>query len=1163
MVSITLALGFAGGVDAAKQTDRKPEEVSTFVWHMPSRFDGRLDKRERLDVTQPWEVHEGPWTIYLRVIRDACDAEATFEWKSGNGEKLKPEPLGPCRFALTVPRQGKRQIRLRATVGGKRFKPVTQTIVVRDRLIVAIGDSVAAGEGVPEKPSLLGSARWQSARCHRSGRAGVALAARQIEDDDGRSSVTFVHLACSGAEVPVGLLGPYGGAERRSAEPPLEPQVSVLERIARKRKIDAVLLSVGGNDVNFSGIATFCALVPDDDCFAEALPREYGGNGTRTVRKSVKRWLKRLSTRYDYLGKRLDNVRGKPPVYAIEYFDPTHDESGRTCKKIIASIGEEEAEQARTRILEPLNARIRTAANDHDWSLVDGIAANFRNHGYCAGGQRWVKTLLSSIRDLGGWAYRHRGTLHPNGPGQEVIGNLVAADLEHDLYPNRDFPARPFPAAVENGDGISTLAVVGIAIGALLLGPALLSPALMLAPGALLGTLLVLGWSSVSPLLLGLVLGVLILVNPGGSRRGALSTAASVSLPDNSTPLTDAAAPLVKLAKTARPLLLPLFVVLAIGTVTWSPLIQIPVAAALVVAAWKLIIVPEARKSEVTEWRRSRREIGLQTAIVFGLGVAVIVVARIAGFESPVIEALGDIASGLLALAIFLWVFAILLRLFSFMTTPLRAVLAVLLGLAMLVMAAGVGALPGADVVGDSWLELAKYLGLAALALLAIDAATSVRAGIRRRAAFRRDQSASQSAGKTAERNSLQRRIARYGLGAAGVAAAVLALSTGWGLIAASEKGSAENPPEEESADARRLLPAATSGDGGLELARRYAPVLVFSEGERWGPSRVDDYVDGATLSGPGEGPTEVNSIPDLEREVCERSGRRPAEVDDDRSECMTCPEFGQDRCYELSIECDNGGEDCAQGRHRETGRLYRDGAAYVRVLRKGERKPEEPRGAFVKRGPFRKRLDMLIQYWYFYRYNEWRAPVFAGLLIQRHEGDWEAVTIGFDKRRRPLFLANSAHCAGSWRNWQEIEASTRLPGPRTHPLVAVAEGSHANYGSAGEKRSPDWASCAGAPAGVTTAISYASNIRDRTGFGWYWFPPRNGWIQVTPKVAPMNFPGIWGGEDLTTLRTFKSNQLGKGKAPATPSLQPLWREPVRRIFCDKFEPKKCERDGD
>jgi lysophospholipase L1-like esterase len=1108
---------------------------------MPSRFDGRLDERGTLDVTQPWEVREGPWRIYLRTTGPTCAAGAKPKWETGKETELEPERLGPCRFRLSVAGEEERTVRLSATVDGKRLKPTERRIAVTDHLIVAIGDSVAAGEGVPERPSLLGSARWQSARCHRSGRAGVALAARQIEDNGGRSSVTFVHLACSGAEVPVGLLGPYAGAERPYSEPPLEPQIAVLERIAQRREVDAVLLSVGGNDVNFSGIATFCALVPADDCFAEPLPRKYGGNGTRTVRDSVRKSLREFRRHYDKLAKRLRKSVKPSRVYAVEYFDPTHDESGRTCEKIIASIGEGEAEQARTRILEPLNATIGAAAERHGWNLVDEVASNFRAHGYCAGDRRWVKTLLGSIRDLGGWAYRHRGTLHPNGPGQEVIGNLIAADLERNLYPERDFPARPFPAPLSESSGISTLAIVAIVVAAMLLGPALVAPALTLLPGLLLGALLALGWSSVSPLMIGLALGVLILVNPGGNRREAPATPAWVSPSETSTPLSDAAKPLTKLAKTGRPLLLPLLVVIAIGTVSWSPLVQFPVAAGLVVAAWKLIIAPEARKSGVTEWRRSLlREIGLHTAIALGLGGVVIVVARVAGFENPVFEALGDIASGLLGLAVLLWVVAILLRLFSFTTTRLRAVLALLLGLAILVLATGVGILPGADIVGDAWPEPAVYLGLAALALLAIDAGLSVAAGWRRRASLRRGQSpASPRGGGSAERNSLHRRAARAGLSTAGVAAAVLAVSTGWGLIDASERGRAENPPEEESADARKPGTPGNRQDD-LDLARRYAPVLALTERERWGPESVDRYLEAATRSGPpGTGSKSIGKL-----------GR--------------CPEFGRKHCHRLSIECANGGEDCARGEHRKPGRLYRTGAVYVRVLKKDEPGRAEPRDAFARMGPFRNRLGVLIQYWYFYPYNEWRAPVFAGLLIQRHEADWEAVTIGLDETRSPLFVANSAHCAGNWRPWREIEVSTRLPGPRTHPLVAVAEGSHALYADAEESRAPDWGSCVGLPAGVTTAISYASNIRDRTEYSWFWYPPAEGWLEAAAHQAPMSFPGRWGADGEIVLRNLKVNPLEEAEpAPATPSLQPLWQEPVKTIFCGKYEPRRCERNDE
>ena len=44
------------------------------------------------------------------------------------------------------------------------------------------------------------SATWQDRRCHRSARAGIAQAALELEQLDPHTSVTFVHLACSGAE---------------------------------------------------------------------------------------------------------------------------------------------------------------------------------------------------------------------------------------------------------------------------------------------------------------------------------------------------------------------------------------------------------------------------------------------------------------------------------------------------------------------------------------------------------------------------------------------------------------------------------------------------------------------------------------------------------------------------------------------------------------------------------------------------------------------------------------------------------------------------------------------------------------------------------------------------------------------------------------------------
>lgn len=1098
------ALG-AGGAMAAP-----PAPEASFEWHLPSRYSGITDERGRIIETQPHEVRRGPWRVYLRVTGDACRPGVTHRWETAGGKKLKRKRFGPCRYVIRFAREGTYRVRLRAAVDGIRLVPATEGIVVRDWLIVAIGDSVASGEGVPETPSFFAPALWQSARCHRSSRAGGARAARQIEADDGHSSVTFVHLACSGAGVQEGLLGSYDGAVPPRDEPPLEPQISALERIARKRQVDAVLISAGANDVNFSGIATFCARVPDDDCFTEPMPQRFGGDGVRTPREAVRDNLGALRRTYRRLGARLARGVRSAHVYISEYFDPTHDEHGATCDGFFGAIGKGEVEQALERILAPLNAAVTRAAEANGWTLVDGIAPAFRTHGYCAGRRAWVSTLEDSLRSLGGIAGRHRGTLHPNAAGQETIGVFITAELERDLFPDEDFPPRPFPEpAAEEESGLSPGLVVALVLAALLLGPALVALAVACAPPILLGALLWWGRETFTPFLLGGALGVLFVANP----RGIPSLAAK---------------PFLTLARTLRPLLLPLLVVIAVGAVTFSLAAQLLITATLVVLARRLILVPESKKSE-KELRPRRGFLGrvvLQGGLTALLGLAIVVVGRLLGLDNPYLAAVGDLVSGLLLIALLLWVGAIVLRLYSFATTLLRGLVSAALGLALLVVAVGGGVLPGKDAVAENWPLEAGILALIALLLLALDAVLGVRTGLERKPRGKKRRGSTRSA-------------ADFGVSTAAAAAFVLALSTIGGLIDAEDRGDALNPPEEEVAEIR--APAPAEGEGGMELARRYAPVLAFSDEERWAPVRVDSYVAEAKLSGP----------PDT-RERAETIAKLPSR----------CPEVGRSSCHELTIECERGDLPCAKGRLRAPGRLYRDGGVYVRVLRKGDLPDGEPRDIFAQVGPYRHELEILIQYWYFYRFNEWRAPLFAGLLVQRHEADWEVVTIGFDEERKPLFVADSAHCAGSWLPWGEVEASTRLPGPRIHPLVAVAEGSHANYADPEDKRAPDWASCGGtAPAGLTTALSYASNIRDRTEFGWLWYPPANGWIPAQPTEPPMSFAGTWGADDRILLRNFAVHVLHEGEAPKSPPLQGPWQDPVRSIFCGRYEPQRCVRD--
>lgn len=1075
-----LAAVALAGLSTAAAFAAPPRPTASFEWSAPQRF-GAQDEQGRLVVTEPDQVRAGPWTVHLRVTGPACAENAVHRWSS-EGRALPARRLGPCRYAVRFAQEGAYPVRLEAEVDGRRLSG-TAEVVVEDRLIVSIGDSVASGEAVPDVPHPF-RAVWQSVRCHRSGRSAHALATRRIEQADPRSSVTFVHLACSGATISAGLLGPYDGAEPPRGAPPLEPQVSALRRISAVRPVDAVLLSIGANDAHFADMARFCAL-PARDCFEERLPRRFGGDGSSTVREEVRESLRQLPGAYRRLAGAIPPAR----VYAVEYFDPTRDARGETCRRILGSVTAPELEHAQSEVLAPLNATLAAAAAESGWHLVGGVADRYREHGYCAQGQEWVTDLRRSAEGLGGTLKgRFLGTLHPNRQGHEETSKLIAAALRRDLLPDRELPAEPEPAEV------SAAAVAGDNGGGLDLPD----------------------WSTPFLILLGFGLGALVLVDP----RGKVSLFLK---------------PFVTLARSLRPLLLLLFVAAAVAMTEYSPVAVVLVSAALAVLAWRLILVPERRKStgeEDPSWGRDFRLAGGACLLAALALVVLLVLAHLLlGIADPYLAAADDPPSALLLIAVVLWALAAALRLVSFATTLLRAAVAALLGLAVYLLLSEAGLLPGTDWLGDDGLARARDMALIALGLLLLDALAGLLRGKEQKTPAKR-------------RRDAFRWAAIAGLGIASVAAAFLALSTLWGMLEAADRGGPLNPPDSEVADARPIAPGAADAEGDIDLARRFAPVLAFAEDERWTPIAVDEYVEEATLSGPPG---------------TRASGWTAATLPN------TCPAFGETSCYELTLGCDAGGqlspraEALCEGRIREGERLHREGAVYVRVLERGRREPEEPRGAFIARGPYAERLDVLLQYWFFYPYNEWRTPVFAGELVQRHEADWEAVTVGLDTERRPLFVADSAHCGGSWEPWSEVEASTRLPGPRTHPLVAVARGSHANYQSAEERRAPDWASCAGAPEGVTTAISYASNIRDETEPGWLWYPPADGWLPAKARLAPMTFPGAWGADDRTILKNFKTTVLHEGDAPRTPSLQGLWRDPVRTIFCGRFKPRSCK----
>lgn len=93
----------------------------------------------------------------------------------------------------------------------------------------------------------------------------------------------------------------------------------------------------------------------------------------------------------------------------------------------------------------------------------------------------------------------------------------------------------------------------------------------------------------------------------------------------------------------------------------------------------------------------------------------------------------------------------------------------------------------------------------------------------------------------------------------------------------------------------------------------------------------------------------------------------------------------------------------------------------------------------------------IVLQYWFFYPYNNWRSGFFG---VNDHEGDWEQVCVytyeDDDRNIQPGWVAFASHdYAGDdlRRRWDDPE----LDKVGEHPVVYVGAGSHASYFQPGE----------------------------------------------------------------------------------------------------------------
>jgi hypothetical protein len=463
------------------------EADAQFHWEVAERFGRDADHDGRIDVPNTHE-YANPKEFTVRMRGNFC---GDHQW-SING--LPAEPLADSPHILyTNLAPGMHSITHTNTNKEGQQDTVTQQIeVAPDLLFVSIGDSAASGEGNPEVRQKFDEAgfvesgpKWQdsphSRVCDRSTLAGPAQAALQLEDSDPHRSVTFVHVACSGADIHAGLLGPQQPEHPGYVQEPawandtVAPQLDQVRQITCTdpdqpgvetcREIDVLTISVGVNDAGFADVVSKLVQKPYLDTLVDLTAQVHSELASLELRYGE------LAEALGATGSPLVKVRPEN-VYITQYPDILHDENGSICDDILddivpfAKIDHREAYWAHEKFLRPLNNTVAQAANKFGWTLVEGIPEAFHKHGYCASGDaRWVRTADQSRRFQGPYhnpavggligggvggvmgavagyeavkrsdRMNTKGTLHPNEKGHEVIADLIFETIQRSLAP--------------------------------------------------------------------------------------------------------------------------------------------------------------------------------------------------------------------------------------------------------------------------------------------------------------------------------------------------------------------------------------------------------------------------------------------------------------------------------------------------------------------------------------------------------------------------------------------------------------------------------------------------------------------------------------------------------------------------------------------------------
>jgi hypothetical protein len=407
----------------------------------------------------------------LKDLDDAQTVDCTWlTAPQGRGPRGKAVIL-PCDTPVLLEVPYPNGAWISVEIGGRQVAEAAARVT--DLLIVGMGDSFASGDGNPDVPvrfspdrtadydaRLVGyparigdwrqigerkfieeNARWQDQACHRSLYSHQLRVALQLAVEDAHRAVTFVGVACSGAETVYGLFLPYKGHEW-VPNPPELSQISAVaeaqcgrsearyydlpeayhmqEKIpelkgglelrkcdwGKARRIDLLLLSIGGNDMGFARLVANAVLADT------SMLRSLGGwFGQVYGFSTAANLLDLLDDRLKAVNRAVHNIlhvpwaesdriilTGYPPMAVMEHGRAVCPDGGAGMT-ILPDFALSEAKAREGGVAaERLNNIMRESAQQHHWTFVDAHRAAFRGRGICASQSETSWSMADELR---------------------------------------------------------------------------------------------------------------------------------------------------------------------------------------------------------------------------------------------------------------------------------------------------------------------------------------------------------------------------------------------------------------------------------------------------------------------------------------------------------------------------------------------------------------------------------------------------------------------------------------------------------------------------------------------------------------------------------------------------------------------------------------------